>query len=336
MKTQARFPPSRLVLRASALPLLFAAAALAQPPIQSPNDDSGYFTSGNYFAVLGWNRYPDPGGWIYWHTLLAQGLARTDMTNDFLGSQEYLLNYGSPDAPTFVTLLYQNALGRTPSQGEINNYANQINGHLQTRAQVVNTFIYSQEFEGNTRGQYSGSYHTDWANPIVPATPYGTVPAGTQQTITVNYSNRYGAPDIFSGQIIISANEGVLTGESSCYVGWYSSGALVLSGPPSGYLNGTAGLGTSLAMNYCTLNTFATRIVPTFDQNGIGNGISVALSLTFPASFAGTHTVYSFATNTESLSSLWMNLGDLTVTSSQPTTREYIRFGGRTTAIENH
>ena len=91
---------------------------------------------------------------------------------------------------------------------------------------------------------------------------------------------------------------------------------MVLSGngPPGGYANGMAGTPGTLSTDTCTVDTLNSRVT------GTGTTLTVILSVTFPASFAGTHKVWSFATNREGLATAWTNanLGSVTVT--QPTT----------------
>ncbi len=121
----------------AALAAWITAAGFSHPAWAQTDADNNYFVTGNYFAVLG--RYPDSAGWIWNKAALVGGLSRTDFTNNFLASQEYILENGpSPDVNVFVTDLYEDALLRTPSGAEVSAWANLIVplGSL-TRAQVV-------------------------------------------------------------------------------------------------------------------------------------------------------------------------------------------------------
>jgi hypothetical protein len=65
-----------------------------------------------YIAAL--NRDPDYAGFVYWTNQLKQGVTQLTMLNTFITSPEFIAVYGSTTNTQFVTLVYQNVLGRLP------------------------------------------------------------------------------------------------------------------------------------------------------------------------------------------------------------------------------
>ena len=284
------------------LALLSSLPALAQSPAIPPNTDDGYFVSANYFADFG--RAPDPAGWIY-HVETHPTLDKYAFINGFLASPEYAARFGTPDLSTFVTLLYQNALLRQPALAEVNAWVALLNATT-TKAQAVDGFINSLEFIGNANGTYAAAYHTDYATPDHLTLVGGGI-VGSQQLVTVSYTNAYGASDIAYGQIIV-ARAGDLDGSSACYVIWDKTGTLILTGEGDYY--GHTGVNDPLMQNpQCSVNGADSHITPT------AAGYDVTLALTFKSPFIGTHSIFSFGLNNENLSSPWANLGTLVIES---------------------
>ncbi len=62
-----------------------------------------------YFA-----RYPDPDGLAYWHASLGQSLSLGEVSGLFRASGEFQQTYGELGDEEFVSLVYQNVLGRSP------------------------------------------------------------------------------------------------------------------------------------------------------------------------------------------------------------------------------
>jgi hypothetical protein len=109
-----------------------------------------------YEAVLG--RSPDYGGFQAWFDGLSSGtLTAVQIAGAFAGSAEFRLVYGALDNAAFVTLLYQNVLGRAAAQAEINAWLNLMAGETgQSRAQVALGFANSQEFIRNSNPRLDG------------------------------------------------------------------------------------------------------------------------------------------------------------------------------------
>jgi V8-like Glu-specific endopeptidase len=91
------------------------------------------------------SRAPDPGGLGYHMQSLDDGHWLTTVAVSFIDSAEFAATYGALDSGQFLTLLYANALHRTPDAGGFDFFmANMSNGNY-TRAEVVVTFSESQE-----------------------------------------------------------------------------------------------------------------------------------------------------------------------------------------------
>lgn len=70
-------PFAKTILVALGATLLVPSSVLAY--------SNNYWTTANYIAVLG-NQHPDSGGWIFWTTLLNQGMSQTQLTDYFMSS----------------------------------------------------------------------------------------------------------------------------------------------------------------------------------------------------------------------------------------------------------
>lgn len=101
-----------------------------------------------YQATLG--READTGGHAGWTTLLFTGqLELSDAASGFVNSGEFQNVYGDLDNAEFVELLYQNVLGRSAAQAEIDAWLVNFDAG-QTRAQVVTGFSEGREFKNKT------------------------------------------------------------------------------------------------------------------------------------------------------------------------------------------
>ena len=97
-----------------------------------------------YFAYF--LRIPDYPGLQFQVNAYRTGTPLPVIANNFTLSPEFQATYGSLDDPSFVSLLYQNILGRTASQGEIDfHVARLTNG--ETRGGVLVGFSESPEYQ---------------------------------------------------------------------------------------------------------------------------------------------------------------------------------------------
>jgi Ca2+-binding RTX toxin-like protein len=113
-------------------------------------DDQASQVARLYHATL--NRLPDAGGLENWTAAAKAGMTLNQMSDGFTGSVEFQQKYGSLDNSKFVTLLYNNVLGRSPDSGGLTNWINALNAGS-TRASVVVGFSESTEHV-NARASY--------------------------------------------------------------------------------------------------------------------------------------------------------------------------------------
>jgi len=106
-----------------------------------------------YGATLA--RAPDAlglGNWVHGIEIGAISL-RTAATG-FVESAEFQSRYGAPDENVFVTLLYNNVLGRAPEPSGLAGWANALRAGL-PRTEVVTGFSESAEYAAKTSGEVS-------------------------------------------------------------------------------------------------------------------------------------------------------------------------------------
>ena len=98
-----------------------------------------------YRAILG--REPDAPGIMNWSTRLESGAqSLLEVIGGFTNSAEFAQTYGATNTTQFVTLLYNNVLGRAPDEQGFTNWCARLDDGVMSRAQVVQGFAQSQEF----------------------------------------------------------------------------------------------------------------------------------------------------------------------------------------------
>ena len=98
-----------------------------------------------YLATL--NRTPDVQGQKNWANAILEGeRSLLEAADGFVRSAEFGRTYGDVTDETFVTLLFNNVLGRTPAESGLQNWTNFLAGGA-TRAEVVVGFSESKEFQ---------------------------------------------------------------------------------------------------------------------------------------------------------------------------------------------
>lgn len=101
-----------------------------------------------YQATL--DRAPDWTGLQNWAGRLAEGRAFLSVVNGFVDSAEFKATYGtSLSTEAFVSLLYNNVLGRDPDAQGLQNWSNRLDAGM-SRAEVVQGFSQSAEFRNRT------------------------------------------------------------------------------------------------------------------------------------------------------------------------------------------
>jgi len=104
-----------------------------------------------YYATF--NRIPDAGGLAYWMEAFQNGSSIEEISNGFVGSQEFQDKYGSAvDDDAFLELLYQNVFNRAPDAEGKANWLNEMNSNGLSRADVLVGFSNSQE-QINAKGE---------------------------------------------------------------------------------------------------------------------------------------------------------------------------------------
>ena len=111
-----------------------------------------------YLSALG--RVPDPAGLAGWTGALQGGMSLVSLAQAFIASNEFATRYGTDVSPTaFVTLLYQNVLGRVPDPGGLAAWTGAYQGGL-SEAQILVDFSESPEHIADTP---AASQMSSWA-----------------------------------------------------------------------------------------------------------------------------------------------------------------------------
>jgi hypothetical protein len=99
-----------------------------------------------YFAFF--LRFPDYSGLQYWIGRYKAGMTLQEMAEAFAQSAEFQQRYGSLSNAQFVTLVYNNVLGRAPDSSGQTFYLNQLNTGAMDRGAVMTSFSESAEYVG--------------------------------------------------------------------------------------------------------------------------------------------------------------------------------------------
>ncbi len=99
-----------------------------------------------YRAFL--NRNPDPLGSVYWITQTRTGATLDDLAWGFAQSDEFVAAYGPLSNEAFLTVLYDNMLGRIPDLPGFQYWLGQMNQGLAQHG-VVRWIVANQEFIDN-------------------------------------------------------------------------------------------------------------------------------------------------------------------------------------------
>ncbi len=95
-------------------------------------------------------REPDAAGSNFWVTRIAAGLPLGQISNEFIKSGEFRATYGHLTDGQFITMVYQNVLGRAPDRAGYDYWVNQM-GRGMSRGSVMTNFSESGEFKAKTR-----------------------------------------------------------------------------------------------------------------------------------------------------------------------------------------
>ncbi len=98
-----------------------------------------------YYAYF--NRIPDKPGLDYWIYQYRSGTPLNTVSQAFASSAEFIGTYGNLNNSQFVTLVYQNVLGRAPDAAGLAYWTGQLNSASMTRGQVMVGFSESSEYQ---------------------------------------------------------------------------------------------------------------------------------------------------------------------------------------------
>ncbi len=189
-----------------------------------------------YLAHL--QRNPDTAGFNFWTGQRASGLPLLSMIADFQSSAEFVRTYGSLSNSEFVTLIYNNVLGRNPDSAGLSHWTSLLDAGV-SRAEVSEGFIESAEFvritgtdapysssEGAVRRLYLAFFGREgstadvdyWTGQTQAGTPLISV-ADLFATST-EFTNRYGP--LTDSQFVSLVYQNVLgrTADSSGFAFW--------------------------------------------------------------------------------------------------------------------
>ena len=148
MPVESRFAANSItvLLRTNPFPPLAPPSTLAQVANTLTHTKEHYqdFVTNAYQTYLG--RPPASTALNSWVTQMQGGLSDEHLEAKLIGSTEYINNHGGPGAP-WVQAMYQDLLGRAPSQTEVNNWVTALNNG-QTAEQVAYSIATSPEREG--------------------------------------------------------------------------------------------------------------------------------------------------------------------------------------------
>lgn len=102
-----------------------------------------------YQSALG--RTPDQTGFDSWIARMGEGRTLLDMVSGFVASNEFQTRYaGATTTESFVSLIYQNVLGRGPDPVGLASWTARLDTQGWTRAEVVLGIAQSREFIGRS------------------------------------------------------------------------------------------------------------------------------------------------------------------------------------------
>jgi hypothetical protein len=170
-----------------------------------------------------------------------------------------------------------------------------------------NIFGYATTAEGlNSGWQKLGIWGVTGSNQP-PQTVSVTPPSGSggTQTFSLVFSDTNGASDLTSAQMIVNP---VVAGAASCYV-WVdplNNGVYLTNDTYSAWPGIVLGATGTLQNSQCSVNAATSSV--TF----AGNTLTVNVSLTFAAGYAGPMNVFGYATTAGGLNTGWQHLGTWT------------------------
>lgn len=100
------------------------------------------------------DRTPGAAGLEAWTSSMINGTSYLEVVEGFVQSSEFQSNYGGLGNQEFVELLFQNVLGRAPEPAGLAAWLDLLDSGTFTRAQVVQGFAQSAEFQNDTAADF--------------------------------------------------------------------------------------------------------------------------------------------------------------------------------------
>ncbi len=144
-------------VRAAGVPESFATANLTQCPWITDS------VVRLYSAYL--SRPPDAEGFNYWLNFYENGVGLEEISENFALSQEFINTYGSLTSAEFVTLIYQNVLGRAPDQVGFNYWKGLLDSGALSYGGTMLSFSESKEFVLRTGTVRPAAGYLLWFDP---------------------------------------------------------------------------------------------------------------------------------------------------------------------------
>jgi hypothetical protein len=110
----------------------------------SSTEFNQYIAPVSRLYMAAFRRAPDEGGLDNWVAYVRAGNTLQSAADAFVASQEFQLTYGSLNDTQYVSLLYENVLGREPDSAGLADWTGQLSAGA-TRGQVLIGFSESQE-----------------------------------------------------------------------------------------------------------------------------------------------------------------------------------------------
>ena len=132
-------------------------------------------------------------------------------------------------------------------------------------------------------------------NPTVPSVVSSTPSSGggSPQTFTFVYSDTGGWANVNNAQVLFNSS---ITGANGCYIGYNPAGWIVLRDDAGANWTPSLVLGSSGSVS----NSRCTISGPGSSHSGSGNNLTITLAMTFSSLFAGTQTIYMYASDSGS------------------------------------
>jgi probable HAF family extracellular repeat protein len=197
-----------------------------------------------YYGLL--DRAPDAGGLQGWTNFIENGGSPQLVAQLFLGSPEYANTSIGQSNAAFVQSLYSTALGRSPDAPGFQGWETALNTGTLSRADVVNGFLASSEFQSDHAGQSDAAYINEVYEVALqrPAEPQGL--AGWETALSNGMSRT-----TFDQMVVGSAEfqSSITQPANSAFVGTLYEQALGRAPDPQGLAGWTGAINANLLNN---------------------------------------------------------------------------------------